>query len=63
MSKTRKFIVVLFLAVLAFIMFILSPRDLSCLIATIGFYGILAKLYNDANIKEHEIENGGVGGK
>ena len=52
---SKKFVVAVVCAVLAFIAFVLSPRDIASLGAFLAFLGAVVKLYGDANVKVHEI--------
>lgn len=57
LSGKRKFIIALFLGALAFTAFMFTTQDIACLGALLTFYGVIAGLYNNANVKVHK--NGG----
>lgn len=54
----RKFIVAIFLGALSFTAFMFTVRDIACLGALFTVFGVIAGLYNNANVK---IKNGGGG--
>lgn len=43
------------LAAIAFVIHAIFKVDIAALAAFYGFLGVIVKLYQDANIKEHEI--------
>lgn len=55
LSGKRKFIIAIFLGVMAFVAFMFTAKDIACLGALLTFFGVVAGLYNNANVK---IKNG-----
>lgn len=49
----RKFIIAFFLGALAFAGFMFTPQTIEFYAALLGFFGVIVKLYNDANIKSN----------
>ena len=54
-----KFTVSVFLGVLSFVAFMFTVKDIACFGALLTFFGIIAGLYNNANVNIHKIKNGG----
>ena len=54
-----KFTISIFLGVLSFVAFMFTAKDIAAFGALLTFFGIIAGLYNNANVKVHGLKNGG----
>ena len=56
----RKLSVVYAFGVLGFVAFVLTTRSVAELTALLGFFVGIAGWYNQSNVREHQIKNGGA---
>lgn len=54
-----KFIVSIFLGILSFVAFMFTTKDIAAFGALLTFFGVIAGLYHNANVKVHKLNNGG----
>lgn len=59
----RKLNIVYYFGSLGFIVFLFTSKEVACMIALFGLWTGLAGWYNQSNVKEHLMKNGGLGGK
>ena len=53
-----KFTISVFLGILSFVAFMFTVKDIAAFGALLTFFGVIAGLYNNANVKVHNIKNG-----
>jgi hypothetical protein len=59
----RKITLVYFFGILGAIMFLFSDRGVAAMGAVFALWGTLIGWYNESNVREHRIKNGGTNGK
>lgn len=55
----RKLNIVYYFGSLGFIAFLFTPREVAYIIALFGLWTGLAGWYNQSNVEEHKLKNGG----